>query len=80
MPSGGKFSEILTHDANLAANEFVSYAAVWFAIEHLKLENYIFSSQDNELITACKSAGTQVAVNELLRLLRRYGISFTPFK
>ena len=80
MPSSGGFQEVIKHDANLAANEFVSYAAVWFAIEQLKLENYVFSAQDNELITALKSAGTQVAVNELLRLLRRYGISFTPFK
>ena len=72
MPLSGGFQEVIKHDANIAA--------VWFAIEQLKLENYIFSSQDNELITALKSAGTQVAVNELLRLLRRYSISFTPFK
>ena len=80
MPSSGGFQEVINHDANLAANEFVSYAAVWYATEVAKLEGYIFSSQDNDLITALESAGTQVAVNELLRLLRRYGISFTPFK
>ena len=53
MPSSGGFQEVIKHDTNLAANEFVSYAAVWYA-EVAKLVGYLFSSQDNYLITALK--------------------------
>ena len=73
-------SQVIKHDANTAANEFISYAACWYAIEQLKVEGMLFSVSDNELVTALKSAALQVGVNEALRLLKRYGISFAPFK
>ena len=74
------FSEIVRHDANTALNEFVSYSIVWYLVEYLKIEGMVFSASDDQIVTALKSAGLTVSINEVLRAARRMGWTISLFR
>ena len=75
------FIETVKHDFNQTINEAISYSALYFLINSLKLEQYIFQpATDSDLMDALKSAGIVVTLNEALRLATRMGWSFKVLK
>ena len=75
------FVESIKHDLNTTVNEAITYSALYFLINTMKLEQYIFSpGTDNDLMDALKSAGIAVSCNEAIRLAKRMGWSFQVLK
>jgi len=75
------FVETIKHDFNTTINEAITYSALYFLINTLKLEQYIFSpGTDGDMIDALKSAGICVSCNEAIRLAKRMGWSFKVLK
>ena len=75
------FVESIKHDLNTTVNEALTYSALYFLINTMKLEQYIFSpASDSDLMDALKSAGIAVSCNEAIRLAKRMGWSFQVLK
>ena len=75
------FVETIKHDLNTTVNEGITYSALYFLINTLKLEQYIFQpATDSDIVDALKSAGIAVSINEAIRLAKRMGWSFQVLK
>ena len=75
------FVESIKHDLNTTVNEAITYSALYFLINTMKLEQYIFSpASDSDLMDALKSARIAVSCNEAIRLAKRMGWSFQVLK
>ena len=75
------FIETIKHGLNTTVNEAITYSALYFLINTLKLEQYIFQpATDSDIVDALKSAGIAVSCNEAIRLEKRMRWSFQVLK